>query len=136
MRPTNADIVRKKKAPEGILVEAPGGTKRACISAMSLSATSSVAIETDLIAARTSLRELETMAGRTGSTRGVIVAGTYRRADSAFDRLLPRPLLPVAHKPLISYGLSWLRHAGITDVAVCGNREKTTSSPIGPTGSS
>lgn len=63
------------------------------------------------------------MAGRTSSTRGVIVAGTYRRADSAFDRLLPRPLLPVAHKPLISYGLSWLRHAGITDVAVCGNRE-------------
>jgi mannose-1-phosphate guanylyltransferase len=63
------------------------------------------------------------MAGRVGSTRGVIVAGTYRRPDSSFDRLLPRPLLPVAHKPLISYGLSWLRHAGVTGVTVCGNRE-------------
>lgn len=67
--------------------------------------------------------EVRTMPGRTGSTRGVIVAGAYRRPDSAFERLLPRPLLPVAHKPLISYGLSWLRHAGITDVTVCGNRE-------------
>jgi NDP-sugar pyrophosphorylase family protein len=90
---------------------------------MSLTATSSVSDETDLIAAQMGLGELETMAGRTSSIRGVVVAGTYRRADSAFDRLLPRPLLPVAHKPLISYGLSWLRHAGITEVAVCGNRE-------------
>lgn len=51
------------------------------------------------------------------------MAGTYQRPDSAFDRLLPRPLLPVAHKPLISYGLSWLWEAGVTDVTVCGNRE-------------
>ena len=51
------------------------------------------------------------------------MAGTYQRAHSAFDRLLPRPLVPVAHKPLISYGLSWLSHAGVTDVTVCGNRE-------------
>jgi NDP-sugar pyrophosphorylase family protein len=55
--------------------------------------------------------------------RGVILAGTYQRANSVFDRLLPRPLVPVAHKPLISYALAWLRHAGITDVTVCGNRE-------------
>jgi hypothetical protein len=66
------------------------------------------------------------VATRSHSIRGVILAGTYQRADSAFDRLLPRPLVPVAHKPLISYGLSWLQDAGVTDVTVCGNRETRT----------
>ncbi len=63
------------------------------------------------------------MATRPRSTRGVILAGTYQRPDSAFDRLLPRPLVPVAHSALISYGLSWLGNAGVMDVTVCGNRE-------------
>jgi mannose-1-phosphate guanylyltransferase/phosphomannomutase len=60
---------------------------------------------------------------RRNSARAVILAGTYQRANSAFDRLLPRTLVPVAHKPLISYGLSWLWDAGVTDVTVCGNRD-------------
>ena len=63
------------------------------------------------------------MESRSDSTRGIILAGTYHRADSIFDRLLPRPLVPVAHKPLISYALSWLCDAGVTDVTVCGNRD-------------
>ncbi len=29
----------------------------------------------------------------------------------------------MAHRPLIGYGLSWLRREGITEAAVCGNRE-------------
>jgi NDP-sugar pyrophosphorylase family protein len=32
-------------------------------------------------------------------------------------------LLPVAHRPLISYALAWLRDGGIRDAAVCANRE-------------
>jgi mannose-1-phosphate guanylyltransferase len=57
------------------------------------------------------------------SIRGVILAGTYPWANSAFDRLLARPLVPIAHKPLISYGLAWLRAGGISRVTVCGNRQ-------------
>ena len=53
---------------------------------------------------------------------GVILAGTYPWTNSRFDRLLARPLLPVAHRPLIAYALSSLRRAGVTRVAVCGNR--------------
>ena len=53
---------------------------------------------------------------------GIILAGTYPWTNSRFDRLLARPLLPVAHRPLIAYALSSLRNAGITRVAVCGNR--------------
>jgi NDP-sugar pyrophosphorylase family protein len=53
---------------------------------------------------------------------GVTLAGTYAWSRSAFDLLVLRPLVPVAHRPLISYGLSWFLDAGIGNVTVCGNR--------------
>lgn len=53
----------------------------------------------------------------------IILTGTYPWANSTFDMLLPRPLMPVAHRPLISYALSWLRQGGLDRVAVCANRE-------------
>jgi len=56
-------------------------------------------------------------------TIGIILAGTHPWSQSGLDSLLPRTLLPVAHRPLIWYGLSWLHREGIRDVAVCGNRE-------------
>jgi NDP-sugar pyrophosphorylase family protein len=59
---------------------------------------------------------------RNGKVCGIILAGTYPWTNSRFDRLLARPLLPVAHRPLITYALSSLRSAGVTRVAVCGNR--------------
>jgi NDP-sugar pyrophosphorylase family protein len=65
----------------------------------------------------------ELMADRDDSIRGIVLAGTYPWANTVFDRLLARPLLPVAHKPLISYALSWLVEAGISRVTVCGNRQ-------------
>lgn len=55
-------------------------------------------------------------------TTGILLAGTHPWSNSPFD-LLPRTLLPIAHRPLISYGLSWLHREGIREVAVCGNRE-------------
>jgi NDP-sugar pyrophosphorylase family protein len=65
----------------------------------------------------------EWMAGRHDSIRGVVLAGIYPWANTVFDRLLARPLVPVAHKPLISYALSWLAEADIARVTVCGNRQ-------------
>jgi NDP-sugar pyrophosphorylase family protein len=56
-------------------------------------------------------------------TMGVVLVGTHPWANSAFDRLLPRTLLPVAHRPLLSYALSWLSDGGIHHAAVCANRE-------------
>jgi len=56
-------------------------------------------------------------------TTGILLAGTHPWTNSAFDTLAARTLLPVAHRPLIWYGLSWLNQHGIRDVAVCGNRE-------------
>jgi len=57
------------------------------------------------------------------ATAGIVLVGTHPWTHSAFDRLPPRPLLPVAHRPLISYALAWLRHASVEEVAVCANRE-------------
>jgi NDP-sugar pyrophosphorylase family protein len=60
---------------------------------------------------------------RCHSIRAVILAGTYSWANAVFDRLEPRPLVPVANRPLISYAIAWLRQGGVGTVTVCGNRE-------------
>jgi NDP-sugar pyrophosphorylase family protein len=56
-------------------------------------------------------------------TAGIVLVGTHPWTQSSFDRLVSRPLLPVAHRPLMWYALSWLRDGGIQDVSVCANRE-------------
>ncbi len=60
---------------------------------------------------------------RLNYTTGIVLVGTHPWTNTTFDRLPPRPLLPVAHRPLISYALSWLRDGGIRHAAVCANRE-------------
>ena len=54
----------------------------------------------------------------TQNTRGVILAGQYAWKDSRFDALCPRPLLPVANQPLVSYALLWLAEGGLHDDAL------------------
>lgn len=56
-------------------------------------------------------------------TVGILLGGTHPWTNAPFDWLLPRTLLPVAHRALIWYGLSWLDREGIRETAVCGNRE-------------
>jgi len=53
--------------------------------------------------------------------RGIILAGTYHWGESSFETLLPRPLVPVALRPLISYALRWLRDGGVSEATVCVN---------------
>src|ERR1700716_3852865 len=56
-------------------------------------------------------------------TAGIVLVGTHPWTNSAFDRLAPRTLLPVAHRPLVSYALAWLHDGAIENVAVFANRE-------------
>lgn len=56
-----------------------------------------------------------------GGPWGIILAAVYPRGRSVFDRLLPRPLLPVAQTPVITYALRWLAEAGVQSVTVCAN---------------
>jgi mannose-1-phosphate guanylyltransferase len=62
-------------------------------------------------------------------TTGIVLAGAHPWTNSTFDQLLPRTLFPVAHRPLISYALSWLRGGGIEEVSVCANRETQALQP-------
>lgn len=52
-------------------------------------------------------------------TWGVVLAGSYPNARLLFDRLRPRPLLPIAQRPIISYPMRWLAGAGVRGITVC-----------------
>ncbi len=52
---------------------------------------------------------------------GVVLAGAYPKRRSLFERLRPRPLLPVALRPVVSYPLRWLCEADVSGVTVCLN---------------
>jgi NDP-sugar pyrophosphorylase family protein len=51
----------------------------------------------------------------------VLLAGTHAWRRTAFDQLLPRPVLPVGHLPLMAHPLRWLRAAGASHVTICAN---------------
>ena len=61
---------------------------------------------------------------------GIVLAGTHTWANTQFDALLPRQLVPIAHRPLISYALSWLEDASVENVVVCGNRGAGLIQPL------
>ena len=50
----------------------------------------------------------------------VILAGTYQ-GSSAFGSTRPRPLLPIAQRPIIEYVLGWLRESGVSSATICAN---------------
>lgn len=56
-----------------------------------------------------------------GTVHGIVVAGAYPAALSALDALGPRPLLPVAQQPLISYALRFMREGGAAAATICAN---------------
>ncbi|MEK6674039.1 MAG: NDP-sugar synthase [Planctomycetota bacterium] len=64
---------------------------------------------------------------RDGSSRahvgGVVLAGTHPWGWDALDNIVPRPLLPVANRPLISYVLEWLSDDRIRNITICGNSD-------------
>jgi NDP-sugar pyrophosphorylase family protein len=51
----------------------------------------------------------------------ILLAGTHAWRRTAFDQLLPRPVLPVAQLPLMAHPLRWLRAAGAARVTICAN---------------
>ncbi len=59
--------------------------------------------------------------GARPSVCGVVLAGVHRWQNAPFDDALPRPLVPVAGAPLISYPLRWLVEGGISQAVICAN---------------
>jgi len=58
---------------------------------------------------------------RADGLSAVVLAGTHHWSGSSFERLAPRPLLPVALSPLISYSLRWLAEGGVRRATICAN---------------
>jgi NDP-sugar pyrophosphorylase family protein len=53
----------------------------------------------------------------------IILAGVHWGRDSVLERALPRPLLPIANRPLIEHILNWLYEGGVGSVSVCANSD-------------
>jgi len=56
------------------------------------------------------------------TVQGVILAGTHRWNPTSFEAVLPRPLMHVAHVPVMAYGLRWFYGEGVRDVTICVNQ--------------
>jgi len=52
---------------------------------------------------------------------GIVLAGVYPGGQSELDQLVPRPLLPVAQQPLITYALRWMKGGGLSRATICAN---------------
>lgn len=52
--------------------------------------------------------------------RGIVLAGVYP-GHCALDQLVPRPLLRVALRPLITYPLHWMQRGGVREATICAN---------------
>jgi mannose-1-phosphate guanylyltransferase len=64
---------------------------------------------------------------------GIVLAGSYESPDNAFSALLPRPLVPIAQTPLVTYALRWLEASGPQHLTVCRNsRSRSAVSTVWP----
>jgi mannose-1-phosphate guanylyltransferase len=52
---------------------------------------------------------------------GIVLAGAYPAGQCPLDALAPRPLLPVAQQPLVSYALRWMAGGGLREATICAN---------------
>ncbi len=57
------------------------------------------------------------------STRGIILAGVHDWGGCALGVASPRPLLPVANRPLVTYSLDWLVDQGVPEICICANSD-------------
>jgi len=58
---------------------------------------------------------------RPARVHGIVLAGAYPTCGSPLDDLAPRPLLPVAQQPLITYSLRWMKAGGVPSATICAN---------------
>ncbi len=70
-----------------------------------------------------SVEDIRTGTAGPAKLRSVVLAGVHSWGCSDLERVLPRPLLPVAGSPLIGHALAWLRQGGVSSVGVCANSD-------------
>ncbi len=70
-----------------------------------------------------SVEDVRTGTAGSAKLRSVVLAGVHSWGCCDLERVIPRPLLPVAGHPLIGHSLAWLRQGGVTSVGVCANSD-------------
>jgi len=55
--------------------------------------------------------------------QAIVLAGVHTWGDTGLDRVVCRPLLPIATRPLIWHVVDWLRREGVPRAAICGNSD-------------
>ncbi|MEP0842128.1 MAG: NDP-sugar synthase [Phycisphaerae bacterium] len=55
--------------------------------------------------------------------QGIVLAGIHAWGGCILEQICPRPLLSVAGRPLIWYGLEWLRSGGVGRATICANSD-------------
>jgi mannose-1-phosphate guanylyltransferase len=66
-------------------------------------------------------RTTSVVAERSVTLVGIVLAGSYHGQDTAFSGLLPRPLMPIAQAPVVSYALRWLAANRVSAAKLCIN---------------
>lgn len=56
----------------------------------------------------------------------VILAGVHAWGGGIFERIIPRPLIPIVGQPLLVHTLNWLRDGGVARANVCANSDTPT----------
>lgn len=51
--------------------------------------------------------------------KAVILAGGYGKRLKPYTETVPKPLLPVAEKPILEWQLRWLKYYGFEEVLIC-----------------
>jgi mannose-1-phosphate guanylyltransferase len=69
------------------------------------------------------LTQVASRAAQPSHVHGIVLAGVHTWGETLLERICPRPLLPVAGRPLIKHVIDWLSAASIRTAAVCANSD-------------
>lgn len=53
----------------------------------------------------------------------ILLAGVHSWGGCPLERVICRPLMPIADKPLIGHALGWLRESGLSRASICANSD-------------
>ncbi|UCG16664.1 MAG: NDP-sugar synthase [Phycisphaerales bacterium] len=59
--------------------------------------------------------------GHLDDVAGIVLAGVHPWGECCLERVLPRPLMPVAGRSLVWHAVNWLQRGGVREAVVCAN---------------
>jgi len=74
------------------------------------------------LAAMPSMGDRQRVGNVMADVSGVVLAGTHPWGGCDLELVVPRALVPLANRPLLTHVLSWLGDGGVERATVCGNR--------------